>query len=225
MTPLQTSVSYNWYRSWGKRTMDIIISSLALLVLWPIMVVVGIFIRISIGSPVLFVQPRPGFNERIFRMLKFRSMTDARSSDGRLLPDDERVTWLGKVLRAASLDELPELCNVLRGEMSLVGPRPLLVEYLPHYSTEQNRRHTVRPGITGLAQINGRNQTTWDERLAWDTHYVDNCSLSLDCRILAGTVVAIFRSDGGIEAIEALGRFNERHQRAHDGGGLRGPKL
>jgi undecaprenyl phosphate N,N'-diacetylbacillosamine 1-phosphate transferase len=207
MMQIRAATDPEWYRKWGKRLLDAVVSGLALFLLWPVLALVAAVVRIALGSPALFVQPRPGVNQRIFRILKFRTMTDARRPDGELLPDELRITWLGRVLRATSLDELPELWNVLRGEMSLVGPRPLLVEYLPHYSAEQLRRHSVRPGITGLAQINGRNHTSWAKRLSLDIHYVDNYSLYLDCSILARTVVAIFRSDGGIEAIGALGRF------------------
>lgn len=207
MIQIRNAANREWYRKWGKRTLDVVVSSLALLLLWPVIALIAVVVRVVVGSPVLFVQPRPGLNERIFRMLKFRTMTDAHQINGELLPDELRITRLGKFLRAASLDELPELWNVLRGEMSLVGPRPLLVEYLPYYSAEQRRRHSVRPGLTGLAQTNGRNQTTWAERLGWDIHYVDNYNLVLDCRIFARTIVAVFRSDGGIEAVGALGRF------------------
>jgi lipopolysaccharide/colanic/teichoic acid biosynthesis glycosyltransferase len=146
-------------------------------------------------------------DERPFMLLKFRTMTDARDGNGELLPDEVRVTRLGRMLRATSLDELPELWNLLRGAMSLVGPRPLLTEYLPYYSDEQCRRHSVRPGITGLAQISGRNHTTWEQRLAQDVFYVDNCTLWLDCKIIARTVLAIFHGDGGVEASSKLGRF------------------
>jgi lipopolysaccharide/colanic/teichoic acid biosynthesis glycosyltransferase len=208
MIQIRTAANREWYPKWGKRMLDVVVSGLALLLLWPVIALIAVVVRIVVGSPVLFVQPRPGLNERNFSMLKFRTMTDAYHPNGELLPDELRVTWLGKLLRAASLDELPELWSVLRGEMSLVGPRPLLVEYLPYYSAEQHRRHSVRPGITGLAQINGRNQTTWPERLGWDIHYVDNYSLYLDCSILARTIVVIFRSDGGGEAVRTLGRFS-----------------
>jgi lipopolysaccharide/colanic/teichoic acid biosynthesis glycosyltransferase len=207
MIQIRTAANRGWYRKWGKRTLDVVMSGLALFLLWPVIALIAVVARIVLGSPVLFVQPRPGLNDRIFRMRKFRTMTDAHHPNGELLPDELRVTWLGKLLRATSLDELPELWSVLRGEMSLVGPRPLLVEYLPHYSDDQRRRHSVRPGITGLAQVSGRNHTTWEQRFAQDVFYVDNCTLWLDCKIIARTVLAIFHGDGGVEASSKLGRF------------------
>lgn len=197
----------DWYSRYGKRAIDITASALVLLALLPVLAAIAVAVRLALGSPVLFRQPRPGLNERTFYILKFRTMTDRRDSGGELLCDAMRVTALGKFLRATSLDELPELWNVLKGDMSLVGPRPLLVEYLPYYSAEQHRRHAVRPGVTGLAQISGRNQTTWEQRLAQDISYVENCSLCLDCEIVARTIVAIFRGDGGTDAVEKLGRF------------------
>ena len=207
MIQIRTAANREWYRKWGKRTLDVVVSGLALFLLWPVIALIAVVVRIVVGSPVLFVQPRPGLNERIYRMLKFRSMTDARYPNCELLPDELRVTSLGKLLRAASLDELPELWNVLRGEMSLVGPRPLLVEYLPYYSDEQRRRHSARPGITGLAQVSCRNHTTWEQRFAQDVFYVDNCTLWLDCKIIARTVLVIFHGDGGAGASSKLGRF------------------
>ncbi len=195
------------YKSYGKRLMDIILSALGLLLLSPVYVVIAIAVRMNMGSPVLFRQPRPGLGEQTFVMLKFRTMADTCDRNGGPLPDTERVTWFGKLLRATSLDELPELWLVLTGKMSLVGPRPLLVEYLPFYSEEERRRHSVRPGITGLAQITGRNETTWGRRLQLDIFYVDHCSVLLDCRIIIQTIVVIFRGDGGIGAVEKLGRF------------------
>lgn len=207
-----------WYRLWGKRALDIVVGGCALLVFSPVIALIAFTIWVVDGSPVLFIQPRPGLNEHIFGMLKFRTMTDARDQNGELLPDDRRATRLGKFLRSTSLDELPELWNVLTGDMSLVGPRPLLVEYLPHYSPEQHRRHDVRPGLTGLAQVHGRNQTTWDKRWAWDLCYVETFNLSLDARILAQTLIVILRSDGGLEATAALGKFrgNDRATRSSE---------
>jgi undecaprenyl phosphate N,N'-diacetylbacillosamine 1-phosphate transferase len=207
MIQIRTAANREWYRRWGKRTLDVALSSLALFVLWPVISLIATVVRFIDGSPVLFVQLRPGLNERIHAMLKFRTMTDARNPNGELLPDELRITWLGKLLRATSLDELPELWSVLRGEMSLVGPRPLLVEYLPYYSDEQRRRHSVRPGMTGLAQVSGRNHTTWEQRLAQDISYADNYSLWLDCKIIAQTVLVIFHGDGGVKASSKLGRF------------------
>lgn len=179
-----------------KRMMDLICSLAALLVLAPMLVGVALFVRFKLGAPVLFGQPRPGLHGRVFRLWKFRTMTEARGSDGHLLSDTERLTPFGRWLRATSLDELPGLWNVLRGDMSLVGPRPLLVDYLPLYSTEQARRHEVRPGLTGWAQINGRNTISWEEKFRLDVWYVDHRSLGLDVRIILQTVAKVFRRHG-----------------------------
>ena len=167
-----------------KRLLDLVVAVWLLLALSPVLLVVALLVRLRLGSPVLFRQRRPGKDGKPFTILKFRTMRDVRDSHGQPLPDLERLTSLGRVLRSTSLDELPELWNVLRGDMSLVGPRPLLMEYLPHYTPEQARRHAVRPGITGWAQIHGRNATTWEERFAHDLWYVDNQSFRLDLRIL-----------------------------------------
>ena len=184
------------YKNYVKRPLDIVLSLIALIVLSPIMLVVGLLVRIKLGSPVIFKQPRPGKNEKIFTIYKFRTMTDKRGSNGSLLPDAERLTKFGKFLRSTSLDELPELLNIIKGDMSIVGPRPLLVEYLPRYSEFQKRRHKVRPGLTGLAQINGRNATTWDERFDFDVRYVDSVSFIKDVKIICSTVVKVFKRDG-----------------------------
>lgn len=175
-----------------KRALDLLVSAALLLVLSPILVAVALSVRIALGSPVIFRQQRPGLGGGLFTLYKFRTMRDAPASDvDAVSTDAERLTRFGRFLRASSLDELPELWNVLKGEMSLVGPRPLLVAYLGRYNTEQARRHEVRPGITGWAQVNGRNAVDWDKRLAMDVWYVDNRSLALDLRILAMTVVAV----------------------------------
>jgi sugar transferase EpsL len=179
-----------------KRAFDIAVSASALVFLSPTILVLALLVRWRLGSPVLFVQSRPGRDGAPFRMIKFRTMTDARDPDGVLLPDADRLVPFGLWLRRTSLDELPELWNVLRGDMSLVGPRPLLTAYLPLYSPEQARRHAVRPGLTGLAQVNGRNAQGWAERFAHDVWYVDNRSFALDLRILALTVVRVLRRDG-----------------------------
>lgn len=179
-----------------KRTVDVLIAALGLAVLViPIVLLAGL-IRCQLGSPILFRQRRPGLHGRSFELLKFRSMTDARDIDGELLADQERLTALGRLLRATSLDELPGLWNVLRGDMSLVGPRPLLMEYLPLYTCEQARRHEVRPGITGWAQVNGRNSLSWEEKFSLDVWYVENQSFWLDLKILVLTVVKVFRREG-----------------------------
>jgi lipopolysaccharide/colanic/teichoic acid biosynthesis glycosyltransferase len=179
-----------------KRVLDISGSAAGLLILSPVILIVALLVRLRLGSPALFMQQRPGLDGRIFRMLKFRTMTDARGADGSLLPDAERLTPFGRWLRATSLDELPELWNVLRGDMSLVGPRPLLVEYLPLYSPEQARRHGTKPGLTGWAQVNGRNALSWDQKFALDVWYVDHQSLMLDLRILWLTFWRVLRRDG-----------------------------
>lgn len=179
-----------------KRAFDIFAALAALVIFGPLMAMVAWQVRRNLGSPVLFWQDRPGLHGRPFRMVKFRTMRDAVGEDGRLLPDAERMTRFGAMLRASSLDELPELWNVLRGDMSLVGPRPLLLEYLPLYSAEQARRHAVRPGVTGWAQINGRNALTWEEKFRLDIWYVDHRSFWLDLRILALTVRKVLIREG-----------------------------
>ncbi len=179
-----------------KRMMDIVISALALVVLSPLLVLVAVLVRLNLGAPVLFSQVRPGLSGVPFRMYKFRSMTGETGPDGVLLPDGMRLGRFGKFLRRTSLDELPELWNVLRGDMSLVGPRPLLMEYLPLYSPRQAKRHEVRPGVTGWAQVNGRNALSWDEKFEHDVWYVENRNLLLDVRILLKTLVSVVRRDG-----------------------------
>jgi len=184
------------YRKFGKRLFDIVFSFFGLLFLSPTILVMALLVRIKLGAPVIFCQERPGLKGRIFKLYKFRSMSNQKDKNGQLLPDIERLTSFGKVLRAASLDELPALLNVLKGDVSLVGPRPLLVKYLPYYTAEESRRHNVRPGITGLAQINGRNILNWDTRLALDTQYIDELSFMLDAKIIAQTALKVLRRDG-----------------------------
>lgn len=179
-----------------KRLIDILASLLGLVLLSPVLLLVFLLVRIQMGSPVLFRQVRPGMNGKPFEMVKFRTMLDAVDAQGNPLPDDQRLTRLGSFLRSTSLDELPELWNVLKGDMSLVGPRPLLMEYLPLYSPEQARRHEVRPGVTGWAQVNGRNALSWDEKFKLDVWYVDNQSLWLDIRILFLTVKKVLVREG-----------------------------
>lgn len=179
-----------------KRLMDVFLAIIALIVLAPVLLYLVIRIRREMGSPVLFRQVRPGLHGKSFEMLKFRTMRDAMDAAGNPLPDAERLTSLGRKLRATSLDELPELINVLKGEMSIVGPRPLLTEYLPLYSLEQARRHEVRPGLTGWAQINGRNTIDWDQKFAMDVWYVDNQSIGLDWKIIGTTIKQVLRREG-----------------------------
>lgn len=191
-----------------KRIFDIGVAALVLLVASPIILLVALMVRIWLGGPVLFRQKRPGEGGRIFSMVKFRSMTSETGIDGELLPDDQRLTRFGKFLRASSLDELPELWNVLKGEMSLVGPRPLLAEYMSLYDERQARRHEVRPGLTGWAQVNGRNSLSWDERLELDVWYVENQTFLLDLKILVQTLVVVVSRRGvSAEGVATMQRF------------------
>jgi lipopolysaccharide/colanic/teichoic acid biosynthesis glycosyltransferase len=191
-----------------KRLFDIVVSAVALAVLTPVLAAIALLVRVKIGSPVLFRQVRPGLDGAPFELLKFRTMTNAWSPDGAPLPDSVRLTPFGRFLRSSSLDELPELFNILKGEMSLVGPRPLLMEYLPLYSPEQARRHSVRPGLTGWAQVNGRNALSWEEKFALDLWYVENRSFRLDLKILALTVARVFdRSGISAEGEATMPRF------------------
>ena len=184
------------YRDYIKRGLDIFCSVMAIAMFWWLFAIVAVLVRIKLGSPVLFKQERPGKGGKIFRLYKFRSMTDKRDASGRLLPDDERLTKFGRILRSTSLDELPEVMNILMGDMSIVGPRPLLKEYLPYYTKTERHRHDVRPGLTGWAQVNGRNATGWDKRLQQDVYYVKHCSFLLDCKIILMTVFKVLnRSD------------------------------
>lgn len=198
------------YQKYFKRPLDFIMALLGLIILSPLLLVIAILVRIKLGSPVIFKQPRPGLNEEIFTLYKFRTMTDERDENGELLPDEVRLTSFGKFLRSTSLDELPELWNILKGDMSFVGPRPLLVQYLPYYTDEEKRRHDVRPGLTGLAQINGRNMADWEERLKLDVRYVDSLSFCLDLIIFFRTINrVIFRKDVGIAGVDTPGYFDE----------------
>ena len=181
---------------WPKRCFDLLLVILFIPIWVPVLAVVALLVRLKLGTPVLFRQKRPGLNVEIFELTKFRTMRDARNADGELLPDSERLTSFGRLLRASSLDELPELINILKGEMSQVGPRPLLIEYLPLYSEVQGRRHDVPPGLTGLAQIKGRNSLDWNEKFAWDVTYVESRSLGLDLKILVLTVWTVFQREG-----------------------------
>ncbi len=186
-----------------KRLLDVCVAGAGLLLGWPVIALVALLVRVKLGSPVVFSQVRPGLGGQPFKMYKFRTMTDARDAKGQLLPDEVRLTAFGRFLRSTSLDELPELWNVLKGEMSLVGPRPLLMEYLPLYTQEQARRHEVRPGITGWAQVNGRNAISWEDKFRLDVWYVDHQSLWLDIRILWLTVRKVLVREGIAAAGEA----------------------
>lgn len=195
---MSTHSTIRTYR--GKRLFDTAVALLALLLLSPLLLVLALLVGTRLGRPILFRQRRPGLHGQPFIIYKFRTMTDARDASGSLLPDADRLTPLGAFIRSTSLDELPELFNVLRGDMSLVGPRPLLMQYLDRYSPEQARRHLARPGITGWAQINGRNAVSWEERFRLDVWYVDHCSLALDLKIIALTIGKVLRREGISEA-------------------------
>ena len=186
----------SFYRKYGKRIFDLCLTIPAFVVLSPVMGVTAVLVAVKLGRPVLFTQKRPGYQEKIFRMYKFRSMTDERDKDGNLLPDEVRLTPFGEKLRSTSLDELPELLNILKGDMSLVGPRPLLVQYLPLYNKRQHRRHDVRPGITGLAQINGRNSISWEEKFEYDVQYAKHVTFFGDLKILFETVFKVLKREG-----------------------------
>lgn len=185
-----------FYEKYIKRPQDLILSSIALVILSPVMAVTAGLVKVKLGSPVLFSQDRPGRDGKVFMLYKFRTMTDERDENGNLLPDEKRLLPFGQKLRSTSLDELPELVNIWKGNMSVVGPRPLLVQYLPRYNEHQARRHEVRPGFTGLAQVNGRNSISWDEKFKWDVKYVDNITFIGDWKIIFKTVVTVLRREG-----------------------------
>lgn len=179
------------YAKYVKRILDFLLSLCGVIVLSPVLLILSVLVRVKLGSPVLFKQERPGKNEKIFTLCKFRTMTDEKDSEGNLLPDNVRLTRFGKFLRATSLDELPELFNILKGDMSIIGPRPLLVSYLPYYSEREKKRHSIRPGLTGLAQVSGRNFIDWDKRLEKDVEYVENLSFRMDMKVLKMTVQTV----------------------------------
>ena len=199
------------YQFFFKRFLDILLSLIALIILSPLLLATAILVRLKLGNPVIFCQNRPGKNEKIFRMYKFRSMTDTRDENGNLLPDSERLTEFGRKLRATSLDELPELWNILKGDMSIVGPRPQLVRDMVFMTPDQRRRHTVRPGLTGWAQVNGRNILRWEDRLRYDLEYIDRVSFQEDVKIILMTVGCLFRHDDvtteGMATSEDLGDY------------------
>lgn len=190
------------YKKVIKRILDLILSFCGIIVLSPVYLVLFVLVRVKLGSPVLFTQDRPGRKEKIFKLYKFRTMTEKRDEKGELLPDEVRLTRFGRILRSTSLDELPELFNILKGDMSLIGPRPLLVRYLPYYTEEERHRHDVRPGLTGLAQVNGRNALGWEERFAYDLAYVEHCSFFLDCKVLGMTAGKVLKRSGTLSGAD-----------------------
>jgi len=205
------------YRKYIKRALDFTLSLFALIILSPVLLITAILVRIKLGSPVIFKQKRPGLNENIFTLYKFRTMTDKKDEKGELLPDSERLTKFGKLLRSTSLDELPELVNILKGEMSIVGPRPLVVKYLEFYNDEEKHRHDVRPGLTGLAQVNGRNNLQWEERFAYDVEYVNKISFIFDIKIILMTVKKVFkRSDIAIRGQSNIIDFDQYRRKQNE---------
>ena len=203
------------YEKCIKRPLDAVLATTAAVVLSPVMLTTAILVRTKLGSPVLFTQERPGKDEKIFKLYKFRTMTDARDSEGNLLPDKDRLPEFGRKLRATSLDELPELFNIIKGDMSIVGPRPLLVKYLPRYNDVQKRRHEVRPGFTGLAQVHGRNSISWEEKFDWDVKYIDRITFMGDLKIILDTVGTVFKregisAEGSATMEEFMGREEEK---------------
>lgn len=190
------------YRKCIKRCLDFLLSLCGIIVLGPVLVVLAVLVRVKLGSPVLFHQERPGRHEKIFKLYKFRSMTDEKDAEGNLLPDEVRLTKFGRLLRSTSLDELPELFNILKGDMSLIGPRPLLVRYLPYYTEEERHRHDVRPGLTGLAQVNGRNALGWEDRFQYDLDYVNHLNFGLDLKIIGMTVGKVLKRSGTLSGAD-----------------------
>ena len=205
-----------FYEKYIKRMLDFILALIAIVVLSPVILITALLVRIKLGSPVIFCQKRPGKDEKIFSMYKFRSMTDEKDENGNLLPDEVRLTGFGKKLRATSLDELPELFNILKGDMSIVGPRPLLVSYLERYNEEQKHRHDVRPGLTGLAQVNGRNAISWEDKFAYDVEYVKKVSFFNDVKIIFMTVGSVIKKDGISSATSAtMEEFKGSGEKVH----------
>ncbi len=206
------------YKKYIKRFLDIIISLFGLIILSPVIIIIAILVKIKLGSPIIFKQERPGKDEKIFKLYKFRSMSDKKDENGKLLPDTERLTKFGRILRATSLDELPELVNILKGEMSLIGPRPLAVCYLPYYNENEKHRHDVRPGLTGLAQINGRNVLNWEDRFSYDIEYINNITFINDLKILFKTFYKVLKKDNVV--VTGTGDiidFDEYRKKQNDG--------
>ena len=205
------------YQKWLKRLIDIVVSAAGIIVLSPVLLILWILVRVKLGKPAIFTQERPGKDEKIFKLYKFRSMTGERDEKGELLPDEVRLTAFGEKLRGTSLDELPELFNILKGDMSLIGPRPLLVGYLPYYTKREQLRHSVRPGLTGLALVSGRNFIAWDDRLAKDVEYVENLSLLMDLKILLRTVMVVFKKENvAVETDSVEGYLWDERKRRED---------
>lgn len=222
---LYTTVTWGrleMYKRWIKRLLDIVCSLLALILFSWLYLVLALMVRIKLGSPVIFEQDRPGKDEKVFKLYKFRSMSDARDEKGELLPDCVRLTKFGRILRASSMDELPEVWNILKGDMSIVGPRPWTVHYLHFFTPEEHRRHLVRPGLTGLAQVNGRTASNWDERLKYDIDYVDNLSFALDVKILFQTVKKVFAHADVVDA-EQQGNFDDYRMKQWESGEVERP--
>ncbi|UDM73884.1 sugar transferase [Vagococcus fluvialis] len=201
------------YKKYFKRVLDICLSGSALIILFPVIITVATLVRVKLGSPIIFSQKRPGKNEKIFSMYKFRTMTSEKDNEGNLLPDSERLTEFGRMLRSTSLDELPGLINILKGDMSIIGPRPLAVQYLPYYNEFEKKRHTVRPGLSGLAQVNGRNTASWEERFEYDIAYINNITFLSDLKIVINTVFKVFkREDIGERGVDAPIDFDEERR-------------
>ncbi len=209
------------YARYIKRILDVLLSGCALIVLSPVLLIVAVLVRTKLGSPVIFCQERPGKDEKIFKMYKFRSMTDARDENGELLPDEVRLTHFGKVLRSTSLDELPELWNIFKGDMSVVGPRPLAVVYLPYYAAEERHRHDIRPGLTGLAQVHGRNAISWEAKFAYDLEYLRTLSFWMDVKIILLTVKKVLVREGIGQAEQAPESLHIERQKKREERGLR----
>jgi lipopolysaccharide/colanic/teichoic acid biosynthesis glycosyltransferase len=204
------------YRGMFKRIIDLSSSTIALVLLSPVLLIVALLVRVKLGQPVLFKQLRPGLKEKLFTLYKFRTMSDETDRKGDPLPDNFRLSGFGRFLRSSSLDELPELINIIKGDMSIVGPRPLAVDYLPYYKENEKKRHTVRPGLTGLAQVNGRNSLSWEERFAYDIHYVENISFWLDLRIIFKTIKKVIKKeDIGERGTNSLVDFDVYRQNSH----------
>ncbi len=206
------------YQKCIKRVLDILLSLIGILLLSWLYVILFILIRIKLGGPAIFTQDRPGRNQKIFKLYKFRSMTNEKDENGNLLPDEQRLTRFGKILRSTSLDELPEFFNILKGDMSFIGPRPLLVRYLPYYTEEENHRHDVRPGLTGLAQVNGRNALGWEQRFAYDLEYVQHCTFGMDLKIIGMTIGKVLGRSGTLSgADQTVADFDVYRKQQRDG--------